>query len=133
MNKNLNPPETIRAVLKSNKYSDLMVRGWIAVSRLETGNWQKSPKLFGEYNNGFGMGVPKVRKSLANGSYFDRVSNMRYSTYSTFANSVRDVVLWMQYSKFPEPCDASDFAQQLVSRGYATDPNYSAKIQKLMA
>lgn len=128
------PQQTINRILQKSQYSDpLIIRGWIAVSRLETGNWTRSPVLFGQYNNGFGMGVPKKRPSTRNGQHFDKNSNMFYSTYTNFADSVRDIILWMDYSKFPgNVISPEDFALQLKSRGYATDPDYQSKIIKLM-
>lgn len=128
-----NPALTIRRILKASPYNNpFIIAGWTAVSRLETGNWVKSPKLFGEYHNGFGMGVPSKRPTTRNGKMYDPISRMEYSTYSNFSDSVRDIVLWMQYTNFPKDVTSPfDFATQLKKRNYATDPQYLEKLLKL--
>lgn len=60
------PRQTIARVLSKSKYKAYTC--WITQqSVLETGNFKS--KIFNDFNNGFGMGVPRIRKSLRIGNF----------------------------------------------------------------
>lgn len=94
-----------------------------AMARHETGNYQSD--LFKRANNMFGMRVPKVRT-------FERVgTSNNYSVYCCTDQSIRDLILWMEFTKFPPLVrDSLDFVSELKRRAYFEDSigNYLAGV-----
>lgn len=82
---------------------------------LETGWFNSS--LFKEGNNLFGMKVPKIRESVANGSY------LSHAKYSHWTDSVKDYILWLEHWK-SKGKDTTNYYVFLDSIGYAIDSKY---------
>lgn len=74
---------------------------WLAVSMYETGDF--TSRLFKLANNAFGMGVAKDRSTNRSGTIWNTDGgNMReFSAYSSLKDSVRDLLLYMDYSNYP--------------------------------
>ena len=127
--KKSNPRQTIARVLGKSKYKAYTC--WITQqSVLETGNF--SSKIFNDFNNGFGMGVPRIRKSLRIGDY-SASNGERFSTYKNFEDSVADYLLYADYFNMPTNFNRPEqFVDFLVSKGYATDPDYGSKVLSLI-
>ena len=127
--KKSNPRQTIARVLGKSKYKAYTC--WITQqSVLETGNF--SSKIFNDFNNGFGMGVPRIRKSLRIGDYLAS-NGERFSTYKNFEDSVADYLLYADYFNMPTNFNRPEqFVDFLVSKGYATDPDYGSKVLSLI-
>lgn len=127
--KRSSPRQTIKKVLSKSKYKAYTC--WITQqSVLETGNF--SSKIFKEFNNGFGMGVPRIRKSLRIGNYLAS-NGENFSTYKNFEDSVSDYLLYAEYFKMPTNFNRPEqFVDFLVSKGYATDPAYRSKVLSLI-
>ena len=127
--KKSNPRQTIARVLGKSKYKAYTC--WITQqSVLETGNF--SSKIFNDFNNGFGMGVPRIRKSLRIGDYLAS-NGERFSTYKNFEDSVADYLLYAEYFNMPTNFNRPEqFVDFLVSKGYATDPDYGSKVLSLI-
>lgn len=127
--KKSNPRQTIAKVLAKSKYKAYTC--WITQqSVLETGNF--TSKIFNDFNNGFGMGVPRIRKSLRIGDYLAS-NGERFSTYKNFKDSVADYLLYAEYFNMPTNFNRPEqFTQFLESKGYATDPDYASKVLSLI-
>ena len=123
------PRQTIARVLAKSKYKAYTC--WITQqSILETGNF--SSKIFNDFNNGFGMGVPRIRKSLRIGNFLAS-NGENFSTYKNFEDSVADYLLYAEYFNMPTNFNRPEqFTQFLVSKGYATDPDYGSKVLSLI-
>lgn len=95
------PSPEIFTILTNAGYSPEMGIWWSAISKLETGNF--TSELFRKANNLFGMGVPSVRRSLRSGEYTasDAGNIRKFSKYNTTADSVKDLVLYMQSFSYP--------------------------------
>lgn len=115
--KKSNPRQTISRILGKSKYKAYTC--WITQqSVLETGNF--TSKIFNDFNNGFGMGVPRIRKSLRIGDYLAS-NGERFSTYKNFEDSVKDYLLYAEYFNMPTNFNRPEqFVDFLVSKGYAT-------------
>jgi len=127
--KKSSPRQTIAKILAKTKYKAYTC--WITQqSVLETGNF--TSKIFNEFNNGFGMGVPRIRKSLRIGDYLAS-NGERFSTYKNFEDSVKDYLLYADYFNMPTNFNRPEqFVDFLVSKGYATDPDYGSKVLGLI-
>lgn len=127
--KKLSPRQTIAKVLAKSKYKAYTC--WITQqSVLETGNFKS--KIFNDFNNGFGMGVPRIRKSLRIGDYLAS-NGERFSTYKNFEDSVADYLLYAEYFNMPTNFNRPEqFVDFLVSKGYATDLDYGSKVLSLI-
>ena len=127
--KKSSPRQTIAKVLAKSKYKAYTC--WITQqSVLETGNF--TSKIFNDFNNGFGMGVPRIRKSLRIGDYLAS-NGERFSTYKNFEDSVADYLLYAEYFNMPTNFNRPEqFTQFLESKGYATDPDYASKVLSLI-
>ena len=127
--KKSNPKQTITKILARSKYKAYTC--WIIQqSALETGYW--SSKIFNDFNNGFGMGVPGIRESLRVGDYLATYGE-NFSTYKNFEDSVKDYVIWAEYFRMPTNFNRPEqFVTFLESKGYAEDPNYANLVLSLI-
>lgn len=120
----LPPNPEIDYILVTAGYSPDMARYWTAVSKLETANY--TSRLFREANNLFGMGVPTVRRSLRSGVWtgIDGGEERQFSAYASTANSVKDLVLYLQSRSYPTTFgSAEQFVNFMRSKGYfESDP-----------
>jgi flagellum-specific peptidoglycan hydrolase FlgJ len=81
----------------------------------ETGNY--SSPLSIRQNNLFGMNVPKYRPFAG-----FPVAGSVYAGYDSKEDSINDLLLWMDYTKFPEKVsDSLEYVTELRKRGYFTD------------
>lgn len=87
---------------------------------LETG-WFTS-EVFRNNNNLFGMNHPGTRPSL---SKFKGPKGFAY--FSDWRDAVKDYALWQEYKS--QWYDQKDYYGFLQNVGYATDPNYTNKLQ----
>lgn len=109
----------IFTILTNAGYSPEMAVWWSAISKLETGNF--TSELFRKANNLFGMGVPVVRRSLRSGEYrASDAGNIRnFSKYNTTADSVKDLVLYMQSFSYPNTfASVMDLVYFMKSKNY---------------
>lgn len=127
--KKSNPKQTISKILARSKYKAYTC--WIIQqSALETGYW--SSKIFNDFNNGFGMGVPRIRESLRIDKYLASNGEV-FSVYKNFEDSVKDYVIWAEYFNMPTNFNnPQQFVEFLESKGYAEDPNYASKVLSLI-
>jgi len=80
----------------------------------ETGGY--TSRLALEQNNLTGMNVPNVRP------FVGFKDSGRYMRYSSFNQSIQDLLLWMQYTKFPlSVANSRQYVQELKKRGYFSD------------
>ena len=123
------PSQTIAKVLARSNYKDYTC--WITQqSALETGYWKS--KIFNDFNNGFGMGVPRIRESLRVGEYLAN-NGENFSTYKNFEDSVKDYVIWAEYFRMPTNFNRPEqFVEFLESKGFAEDKNYASKVLSLI-
>jgi flagellum-specific peptidoglycan hydrolase FlgJ len=116
-------PSTIRSILKKNGFSDRMGTWWVAISNLETGKWTSN--LFRSYNNLFGMKQPLSRFTYSLGP-----SPTGYATFATIADSVNDIVAYMNARLYPKDFDSiDDLVAFMKSKGYFEDPDYLNKVK----
>ncbi len=89
---------------------------------LESGGFTSS--LFKRSNNLFGMKVPRYRESVTKG--FIMALEGKFAFYSYWTDSVKDYKLWQDTS----PVD-TDYYTYLKKRGYAEDPRYKEKLNRI--
>jgi len=118
--------EANRAIIRNSKYSALLPY-IVAQAKHETGNFQS-----GVYNNNlnmFGMLMPRKRPTLATpGTPSRETPGAFWAKFKTDGDSIRDLFLWMDYTKFPLlVSDADEYANELKQRSYYGDTvtNYS--------
>ena len=118
----------IQKILTGNGYSPRMARMIAAVSRHETGNY--SSAVFREFNNMFGMRFPRVRKTTAT-----HESDSKYSVYSSPADSVRDLVYYLDARRYPfDFATARDLVEEMKRHGYFEDDleNYVRGVERAL-
>jgi len=89
---------------------------------LETG-WFKSGS-FVNYNNLFGMKVPRIRDGVVTGT------GLGHASYDHWTSSVDDYKLWQQYWK-GKGFNQTDYYRFLNEVGYATARNYTKTLKKI--
>jgi flagellum-specific peptidoglycan hydrolase FlgJ len=107
----------LRVTLLLSKYRALIP--YIeAQAKHETGNFKSV--VYNSMRNLFGMKHPTHRPSVGvKGMAASDGGN--YQKYSSDAESVHDLLLWMDYTKFPTQVkDSAEYAEQLKARGYFT-------------
>lgn len=120
-----NPQGTIQSLLTGAGYSDRVARWWTAVSDLETGTW--TSKLFRDYNNLFGMKQPLTRFSYSRGA---STSPPGYATFDSQADSVRDLIAYMNQRNYPQDFNTiDDMVAFMKSKQYFDDPKYLEKVK----
>jgi hypothetical protein len=119
------PQGTIQNLLTAAGYSDRVARWWTAVSDLETGTW--TSKLFRDYNNLFGMKQPLTRFSYSRGA---SASPPGYATFDSQADSVRDLIAYMNQRNYPSDFNSiDDMVAFMKSKQYFEDPLYLQKVK----
>lgn len=112
--------------LKEVRDADIIVKQAV----IESG-WFKS-KLTTDYNNLFGMCMPRVRKTVASGIAFTNVVHYKstnttikysYAAYNHWTDSVDDLLLLHEYYRNRGHC-TNDYYAFLNSIGYAYESNY---------
>lgn len=105
-----------RVVILFSKYRALMPY-IIAQAKLESGNF--SSKVFKTDNNYFGMKLPVKRPTVAAGPGLLSPEGNHYAHYNSESDSVTDLLLWMEYTKFPTVVYNSEvYVSELKSRNY---------------
>lgn len=118
----------IQKILIDSGYSPSMARMIAAVSRHETGNY--TSHVFKTLNNMFGMRFPRERQTTAL-----HESDSKYSVYASPADSVRDMVLYLDARRYPftfrGPADLVSF---MKSKAYFEDSesNYLAGVERAL-
>lgn len=119
------PESLIKSILKNEGYSDRMATWWVAVSNLETGKWTSN--LYRNYHNLFGMKQPLTRFTYSQGA---SKSPPGYASFATDADSVRDIVAYMNQRLYPKDFDSIDaMVEFMKSKGYFEDPLYLQKVK----
>jgi len=93
-------------------------------ARIETANYTSN--LFINHNNLFGMHLPYIRKSTANG--YVNADNSKVSTYVSWQQSVLDFRLYLEYW-ISKGYDISDYYDFLTKVGYCELPDYTQNLQ----
>lgn len=105
-----------RVVILFSKYRALMPY-IIAQAKLESGNF--TSKVFKTDNNYFGMKLPVKRPTVAAGPGLLSPEGNHYAHYDSESDSVTDLLLWMEYTKFPVSVDSAEtYTRELKSRNY---------------
>lgn len=123
--KNTTPIVALNSVLKGTPYENY-VKFVYSQSLHETGNF--TSKLFKEFSNPMGMGVPVYRKSLRNGEYKAENGEV-FSTYSSVRRGYLDFLIWLEYTKFPADLKTcKEYANEITNRHFAEDVLYYEKL-----
>ena len=115
----------IQKILRDNGYSANMAAMIAAVARHETGNYQS--KVFKTLNNFFGMRFPRKRETTA---LYE--SDSKYSVYADRADSVRDMVLYLDALNYPFNFHSvSGLVKAMKANGYFEDSieNYTRGVE----
>lgn len=105
-----------RAILLLSKYRALYPY-IVAQGKLESGNF--SSRVFKTNNNYFGMKLPTKRPTTAIGAGLMSPEGNNYANYSSESDSVQDLLLWMDYTKFPLAVeDSNQYVTELKKRNY---------------
>lgn len=119
------PQGTIQSLLTTAGYSDRVAHWWTAVSNLETGAW--TSKLYKSFHNLFGMKQPKTRFSYSLG---ETLSPKGYASFSSDADSVRDLIAYMDEFNYPKDFNSiDDLVAFMKSKKYFEDPLYLEKVK----
>lgn len=119
------PAATIKSILTGAGYSDRMANWWAAVSNLETGKW--TSRLYTVYHNMFGMKQPLLRFTYSRGA---TQSPQGYASFDSDADSVKDLIAYMQHFNYPKDFDSIDaMVSFMKSKGYFEDPLYLEKVK----
>lgn len=115
-------PEAIKeafdTTFKNSSHPD-SVNNWLAVSKMETGGFNS--KIFRETLNLWGMKHPKKRPTKASGKYLSGTNE--WAKYDSLKDSVQDIILWMNYTKFPKGnLSLDDHLKEMKARGYFEEP-----------
>jgi len=105
----------------------------LAQAKHETGNFTSN--LYLKNNNLFGMKLPTRRPTVATKGLMSPEGNY-YAAYSSDGESIRDLFLWMDYTKFPTMVkNANEYASELKQRAYFGDSlaNYQNALNKFLA
>lgn len=87
----------------------------LAQAKHETDNFKST--VFLSRKNLFGMNVSHKRKE-----YHNNDDESGYASYSSYINSVRDLLAWMNYTSFPYVVGGvADYVHELKKRYYFTD------------
>lgn len=119
----------IQKILIDSGYSPNMARMIAAVSRHETGNY--SSHVFKTLNNMFGMRFPTIRKTTAISE-----SDSKYSVYHSPADSVRDMVLYLDARQYPTNFNSvADLVSTMKAKGYFEDSesNYLHGVERALS
>jgi hypothetical protein len=87
---------------------------WLAVSKMETAAWTSN--LYKNYFNLWGMKVPKVRHNVVAGQVAS--GNNFWARYNSLDDAVKDITLWMDYTKFPYTASLDEQLKAMKDRGY---------------
>jgi len=105
-----------RVVILFSKYRALMPY-IIAQAKLESGNF--TSRVFKTDKNYFGMKLPVKRPTVAAGPGLMSPEGNNYAHYNSESDSVTDLLLWMEYTKFPTSVnDSQEYTRELKSRNY---------------
>lgn len=103
-------------IILFSKYRALMPY-ILAQSKLETANF--TSKVFRENNNMFGMKLPRIRPTTATGAGLLSPEGNNYANYTSTAESLQDLFLWMDNTKFPlAVVDSEQYARELKQRNF---------------
>lgn len=126
-------------------------RNWLAVSKMETAGW--TSKLFINGFNLWGMKKAKVRPNTQESSqwgYAGREMNLlpnavtqtlkyipgqsQWATYKNLPDAVEDIILWMQYTKFPNrPMSLREHVFEMKKRSYFVGEDLEEYLNKILA
>lgn len=106
-----------RGVVFFSKYKSLSPFIF-AQARLESGNFNSN--LYRALNNAFGMGHAVKRKQLGERSSSRELNGkIDLQKYRNDTQSLRDLFLWMDYTKFPVRVTGADqYVRELKNRNY---------------
>ncbi len=136
-------------VFKNSDYKASM-NNWLLVSKMETAGW--TSKLFVNGLNLWGMKRAKVRPNtqipftqsgspgrdsgfLNTTAIASEVSgNNQWAKYSNLHNAVKDIILWMQYTKFPNRVmSLRDHVEEMKKRSYFVGEDVEEYLKKILA
>lgn len=95
----------------------------VAQAKLETNTFRSN--IFVENNNLFGMKEATMRINLAKGSQHG------HAYYDTWEDSVLDYAMWC--ATYAKHCRSNEQFLSLLNGYYAEDPNYVAKLRRIMS
>lgn len=106
-------------IIQNSEYSQLLPYLKLQ-AKVESANY--TSKLFREYNNAFGMGCVRQRKTTQVGCtdpVFD--GGQSKGIYRNVNESIKDQLLWLRARKFPLSVGSlSDFAYMMRKKGFYT-------------
>lgn len=110
---------TAKSILLFSKYRNLFPY-IVAQAKHETGNFLSN--VFLQNKNYFGMKLARVRPTVAINGGLNAPKNegtTPYANYKTESDSVVDLLLWFDYTKFPEKVSSSEeYVRELKKRSY---------------
>jgi hypothetical protein len=124
-------------------------QNWIDVSRMETAGW--SSKLFVNGNNLWGMKKARKRPNTQSSEQWgspgrdnsainptaivsEVTGQNQWASYRTLDDAVKDIILWMQYTKFPNrPLSLRDHIQEMKNRSYFVGEDVAEYLGKVVA
>lgn len=121
---------------------------WLAVSKMETAGW--SSNLFINGLNLWGMKQAKKRPNTqistlygvpgrdtgmsVTGVISEVTGKSEWAKYKTVNDAVKDIILWMEYTKFPkEKLSLRDHVEAMKERGYFVGEDVKEYLGKVVA
>ena len=123
------------AIIKEAKKQGLSSRlatYLVGQARHESDNYRS--RLARDLNNVFGMGLPRIRPTIAMPSGVT-AEGQEMAKYNSIEEAVRDLKLWMGFSRAPNDFPSLDaYVNFLKQKGYFTDSaaNYLAGVSARM-
>lgn len=92
-----------------------MVPFIFAQSQLESANFTSN--LFRSQNNAFGMKNAFQRNQLG-----EPKAGTEFRAYSSLDESIKDFILWLDFTSFPVVSDVNTYVRRLKERSYFEEP-----------
>lgn len=134
------------AILRKKSRMGLKARGFILLTKYrallpyiiaqakhETGNYKS--RLYLDSNNLFGMKMPERRPTIATKGFLSPEGN-NYAQYKSDFESLQDLLLWMDFVKFPVRVQSPDeYAKSLKAKSYFGDTveNYTNGLKRFLS
>ena len=128
---NASPLAQIRTVLRASEYAPYS-QYIINQMNLESGyitNTLSQPPIY----NIFSMSRVRVRPT----TQIDWYSNpnidggQQFGVYEDYVSATEDFLLYLDWIRIPKGLTCQEYNKYIVSRGYAVDPDYEEKLNKM--
>ncbi len=129
---NGSPLSQIRTVIRASKFQPYE-KFIINQMNLESGyitNTLSQPPIY----NIFSMSKVRVRPTTQLEGYYSNPNiddGQRFGVYEDYVSATEDFLLYLDYIRIPKGLSCQEYNAFIESKGYAVDPNYKEKLNKM--